>query len=310
VPLDLKAQAYLEQLARLPGPPMHELSPADARAAMLAGAVALGAGPDVGRVEDRLIPGAAGLLRVRITAPEGPGPFPALVFYHGGGWVVGSIDTHDALCRALTCAASALVVSVEYRLAPEHPYPAGVDDAYAAASWVADHAADLGADAARLALGGDSAGGNLAAVVALKARDQGGPRLALQVLLYPITDYDFETPSYRECAEGYMLTRAAMIWFWDQYLADPDRRREPYASPLQAADLKGLPPALVVTAEYDPLRDEAEAYASRLRQAGVPVKLSRYDGMIHGFLRRSAFFDQGRAALDEVAAALRALAKA
>ncbi len=272
---------------------------------MEAGTAALGPPPSVGRIEDRTIPGPKGPLRIRITAPEGPGPWPVLVYYHGGGWVIGSIETHDGLCRELTNAAGLMVVSVDYRLAPEHPFPAGVEDAYAVASWVAEHAAEIGADPRWVAVGGDSAGGNLATVTALKARDEGGPRLDFQLLLYPITDYDFETPSYRKNRKGYLLTRKEMVWFWYQYLATPEHCTQPYAAPLRAPDLTGLPPALIITAGYDPLRDEGEAYARRLEQAGVPVRLTRYPGMIHGFLRRTALLDQGRVALAEIADEIR-----
>ena len=307
MPLDPQAKAFLDELSRQSNPSRTAQTPAEARANMRAETPSLGAPPAVAKLEDRTIPGPGGPIRVRISSPGGPGPFPAMVYYHGGGWVIGDIDTHDALCRALTNAAQTVVVSVDYRLAPEHPYPAAVEDAYAAASWVADHSAELNIDRARIAVGGDSAGGNLAAVVALKARDLGAPRLALQVLIYPITDCDFSVRSYLENAEGYMLTRDAMVWFWNHYAPEDARRVEPYASPLRAADLSGLPPALVLTAEYDPLRDEAESYAARLAQAGVAVTLTRYPGMIHGFLRRFAVFDQGKAALEQVARALYAV---
>ncbi|MDR3637036.1 MAG: alpha/beta hydrolase [Isosphaeraceae bacterium] len=304
MPLDPQAKTFLEQLALQPGPTLATQTPAQARAQMRAGTPLLGAPPPVAGLRDLVIPGQEGDLRIRVSTPEGPGPFPALVYYHGGGWVTGDVETHDALCRALTNAAQAVVVSVDYRLAPEHPYPAAVEDSYVAAVWVASHAEELNVDPARIAVGGDSAGGNLAAVVALKARDVGGPRLALQVLIYPITDCDFDVSSYVENADGYLLTREAMIWFWNHYVPDGARRTEPYASPLRAADHSNLPPALVLTAEYDPLRDEGEAYAARLAQAGVPVTITRYSGMIHGFIRRYGMFDQGREALAEVARAL------
>jgi acetyl esterase len=207
----------------------------------------------------------------------------------------------------LTNAAGVAVVSVDYRLAPEHPFPAAPDDAYAAVAWLAEpaNAAGLGLDPSRLAVGGDSAGGNLAAVVARRARDRGGPRLALQLLIYPVTDAALDTPSYHENADGYMLTRTAMEWYWDQYVPDLTRRSDPDASPLRAADLSGLAPALVLTAGHDVLRDEAEAYARRLDAAGVPVRLVRYPGMIHGFLRRYTVFEQGKIALGVVAETLR-----
>jgi len=307
MPLDPQAQTLIDQAALQPGPAIADQTPELARAQMLASTPLLGPPPDVATLEDHFIPGPAGPLRVRVTAPAGPGPFPVLVYYHGGGWVVGSIETHDLICRSLTNAADCVVVSVDYRLAPEHPYPAAVDDAYAAVVWVAEHARELNADPSRLAVGGDSAGGNLAAAVALKARDQGAPHVALQVLIYPIMDCDFNSPSYLKNAEGYMLTRDSMIWFWNHYVSDLARRTEPYASPLRATDLSNLAPALVQTAEYDPLRDEGEAYAARLAEAGVPVTFTRYDGMIHGFVRRYSFLDQGKTALGQVAAALRSM---
>jgi acetyl esterase len=305
MPLDPQVQDYLTKLAGLGMDPMSEVSPALARAMMETETRTLGPPPPVARVLDREIPGPGGVIPIRITYPEGDGRFPALVYFHGGGWVVGSIATHDPLCRTLTNAASVAVVSVGYRLAPEHPYPAAFDDAARASAWVADHAASIGLDPARIAVGGDSAGGNLAAAVALHAREHGGPPLAFQLLIYPITCDDLDTPSYHEFSQGYMLTREAMAWYWDQYVPRAGARRDPYVAPLRARDLSGLPPALVVTAEYDVLRDEAEAYARRLAEVGVPTRLVRYDGLIHGFLRRTAMFDRARAALEEIAAALR-----
>lgn len=305
MPLDPQAKALLDQLAAQGNLPETSLTPREARLQMDAAALFFGAKPAVGRVDDRTIPGPGGPIRIRLTAPEGPGPFPALVFFHGGGWVVGSLHSHDQLCRAITRASGVAVVSVDYRLAPEDPFPAAVDDAEAATSWVAKHGQELGVDTRRLAVGGDSAGGNLAAVVARRRRDRGELGLALQVLIYPVTDFDRNTASYLENADGYMLTRDLMAWYWDKYVPDPARRLDPDAAPLRAEDLSGLPPALVVTAEYDPLRDEAEHYARRLTEAGVAVQLSRYPGMIHGFLRRYTQLDQGKAALDELSGALR-----
>src|SRR5581483_3719120 len=218
---------------------------------------------------------------------------------HGGGWVLGSLETHDALCRSLARAVPAVVVAVDYRLAPEHKFPAAAEDAYAAPAW------EIGADARRVAVGGDSAGGNLAAVVSLMARDRGGPRLAHQLLVYPATDAGLEHASMRENADGYWLTRDMMAWFWNLYLGGARDGGSPLASPLRAQDLRGLPPATVITAEFDPLRDEGEAYAARLRAAGVPVDLRRWDGMIHGFFAMETIFPQGRAAVEHAAAALR-----
>jgi acetyl esterase len=305
MPLDPQVRAYLERMAALDAPPITSLSPRHARMLMEAEVPSLGPPAEVGRIEDRTIPGPSGVIPIRLTAPAGDAPFPALVFFHSGGWVVGSIATHDGLCRALAAASGVAVVSVDYRLAPEHPFPAAVDDAYAATAWVAAHGAEIGVDGGRIAVGGDSAGGNLAAVVARLARDRGGPPIALQALLYPATDYDLDSPSYCEFADGYLLTREAMAWYWDRYVPAPSGRRDPSASPLRADRLEGLPPALVITAEYDVLRDEAESYAARLSEAGVDVRMTRYDGMIHGFLRRLALFDRARDALEEVAAGLR-----
>ncbi len=307
MPLDPQAKTYLDQLAALNLPDVPALTPREARAQMELSAVMLGRPPAVARIEDRTIPGPAGPIRIRLTVPEGAGegPRPGLVYIHGGGWVVGSIGSHDNLCRSITALAGVSVISVDYRLAPEHPFPAGVDDAQAATEFVAEHADEFGVDPTRLAIGGDSAGGNIAAAVARRLRNEGGPPLAYQLLLYPATDADMNTASYLENAEGYLLTRAAMVWYWDQYVPDPAQRLDPDASPLRAADLSNLPPALILTAGYDPLRDEAEAYARRLTEADVPVTLSRYDGMFHGFLRRHAQLNQGKAALNEVADALR-----
>jgi acetyl esterase len=219
------------------------------------------------------------------------------------------LHTHDHLCRAITRDASAVVVSVDYRLAPEHPFPAAIDDADAATRWVAENVDRLGIDGTKLGVCGDSAGGNLAAVVALRSRDRAAPGLAFQVLLYPVTDARLDTPSYLENADGYFLTRSSMAWYWEQYVPSEADRAHPDASPLRAPELGGLPPALVISAEYDPLRDEAEAYAKRLSEAGVPVRLTRYHGMIHGFIRREAVLDQGKTALREVSEFIRSLAQ-
>jgi acetyl esterase len=216
----------------------------------------------LGYVEDLTIPGPGGAVPVRVYASERAGVRPALIYFHGGGFVFGNLDTHDAVCRALAKESGAVVISVDYRLSPEHKFPAAVEDSHAVTVWVAANAEHLGVDARRIAVGGDSAGGNLATVVAMRCRDAGGPALASQVLLYPVMDFSsFETGSHREWGEGYFLTRAAMDWFSGHYLASADLARHPEASPLLAPDLRGLPPALVITAEFDPLRDEGEAYA-------------------------------------------------
>ena len=305
MPLDPQAKALLAQLAASGAPPYHQLPVEEARRLMLVRIPA--AEPEaVASVEDISISGPGGPLGLRIYTPNGTHPFPVLIYFHGGGWVMGSLDSHDAACRGLANAAGCIVVSVDYRLAPEHKFPAAVEDSYAATLWVAEHGDSLGVDAKRIAVGGDSAGGNLAAVVALMARDRGDPYLAFQLLVYPITDYSFDTPSYQENAEGFMLTKADMVWYWAHYLRSDADGQNPYASPLRAEDLRGLPPALVITAELDPLRDEGEAYAARLKQAGVRVKHTRYQGMIHGFFSRAAILDQGKVAIREAGDALRA----
>jgi acetyl esterase len=259
----------------------------------------------VARVQDREIPGPDGPLPVRVYAPAREGLLPALVYFHGGGWAICSLETHDNVCRALANRARCVVVSVDYRLAPEHPFPAAVEDCYAAACWAAERGAPLGIDAARVAVGGDSAGGNLAAVTSLLARERGGPRLAGQLLVYPITNDDFDTVSYKENAEGYFLTRRMMQWFFGHYLDDPAHRANPLVSPLRSERLDGLPPAHVVTADYDPLRDEGEAYAERLRQAGVATTVRRYPGVFHGFYSMFDQIDTGREAIEETARFLR-----
>ena len=262
----------------------------------------------VTRIEDRTIPGPAGEIPVRIYAPATPDEepqLPVLVYFHGGGFVIGDIDTHDGPCRALAQGAGCMVVSVDYRLAPENPFPAAPEDCYAATAWVAENAAEIGADPNRVAVGGDSAGGNLAAVVALMSRDRQGPALCHQLLVYPVTDYAFDTDSYRENADGYMLTLPMMEWFWNHYLSDPAQGGDELASPLRAAVLAGLPPATVITAEFDPLRDEGEAYARRLESAGIESRLTRYDGVFHGFFGMGAAIDKANLAMDEACAQLR-----
>jgi acetyl esterase len=307
MPLDPQAQAFLEQLAAAGGPPLHELSVAEARQVIVALFGTQGDPELVGAVEERTIPGAGGEMPTRIYMPYGTGPFPVLVYLHGGGWVIGDLEAYDATCRALTNAAGCLVVAMEYRLAPEHKFPAAPEDCYAAICWVAANAVAIGGDPRRLAIGGDSAGGNLTAVVAQIARDRGGPALVYQLLVYPVTNYGYDTASYRENAEGYLLTKDAMVWFWNRYLRSATDGNNPLASPLQANDLHGLPPAMVLTAEFDPLRDEGEAYAIRLQEAGVPVTLKRYAGTIHGFFSLGAVLDQGKQAMADAAAALRTI---
>jgi acetyl esterase len=313
VALDPDARAYLDIVEEAVRSgvvkPIQELPPEEARAAFEAPAAQLfGPTDPIGSVVDRVLPGPGGPIRVRIYEPTGAGsPLPVLVYFHGGGWVVGSLDTHDGVGRALAARTPCTVVAVDYRLAPEHPFPAAVEDAWAATAWVAEHAASIGADPGRIAVGGDSAGGNLAAVVALRARDR-GLALALQLLVYPVTDYDFERPSYSEYADGYGLTAAAMRWYWDRYLG-PDghgRGSDPEASPIRSAELAGVAPARVLTVEFDPLRGEGEEYAARLAAAGIPVTQTRHEGLIHGCYRMPGTIPGAQALLDESAAALRA----
>ena len=305
MPIDPQVQAFLDELEALDAPPLHSLPPEEARRVAAADAHSLGPPEPVAKVEDRSVPGPGGQIPLRVYTPQATGPSPVLVYFHGGGWVLGSILTHDAACREIANAAGCTVVSVEYRLAPEHKYPAAVDDAYAATRWVFQNADKIGADPRRVAVGGDSSGGNLAAAVCLMARDRASFLPVLQVLVYPIVDHNLNTPSYLENGEGYFLTRETMKWFWECYLQCDEDGRQAYASPLRAESFGGLPAALVITAQYDPLRDEGEAYAGRLRDAGVPVTLTRYEGMIHAFFRRTAQFDKARAAMEEVSGALK-----
>ena len=286
--VDPQIQALLDLGTGVPA--TNTLSVAEARAQYEARIPLMAPAAKIGSVSERTIAGPGGALRLRIYHPKGDGAFPLLVFFHGSGFVLCSLDTHDGMCRNLCAGAQCIVVSVDYRLAPEHKFPAGLDDCVFATRWVADHAHELNGDPTRTAVGGDSAGGNLAAAAALRLRDEGGPPLCGQLLIYPVTDYHTPgTPSYEQNAEGYGLTRDTMVWFWDHYLTDPQEAANPLASPLRARDLSNLPPALVVTAEYDPLRDEGELYAARLREAGTRAITSRWDGMNHGF-----FFWAGR----------------
>jgi len=305
VPLHPQTRALLDQFAaaggfdatQLPVPAVRELY-----AQMSLGRDV----PAVASVADRSVPGPAGDIPVRVYAPVAGRARPAIVYFHGGGFVIGSLDSHDGTCRALANASGCAVVSVDYRLAPEHRFPAAPEDCYAALRYVAERGAELGVDPRRLAVAGDSAGGNLAAVTALLARQRRGPDLQFQLLVYPVADHSFDTTSYRENAEGYFLTAAMMRWFWGHYLERPEHGDDPIASPLRAKDLAALPPALVITAEYDPLRDEGEAYAARLAEAGVPAELRRYDGQIHGFFSLYEALDDGRAAVERAGAALAA----
>jgi acetyl esterase len=305
MPLDPQTQVYLAGMRELGMLPLSAFPHDLLRQALALLSASEPVGEPVARVENRTIPGPAGEIPVRIYTPEGSGPFPILVYFHGGGWVICSLDTHDALCRSLANGAGCVVVSVDYRLAPEHKFPAGLQDCYAVTLWVAEHAVELNGDATRLALGGDSAGGNLTAVVTQMVRDQGGPRLTFQLLIYPATDLTAQTLSKTENATGYFLTRDDMDWFEGHYLQSNEEKLNPMVSPLLAPDLSNLPPALIATAEYDPLRDEGELYGQRLQEAGVPVIVRRYDGLTHGFLNAASVIDKARDAIVESAQTLR-----
>jgi len=283
MPVDPQIQALLDRGTGVPA--THTLPVAEARRQYEARIALMAPPPAVAKFLERSIDGPEGAIRLRVYTPADSGPFPLMMFFHGSGFVLCSLDTHDGMCRNLAAGIGCVVVSVDYRLAPEHKFPRGPDDCLAATRWAAANAAGLDIDPARVMVAGDSAGGNMAAVTALRIRDEGGPRLCGQMLLYPVTDYHTPgTPSYAENADGYGLTRDTMEWFWAHYLTSPVEAENPYASPLRARDLTGLPPAYVTSAEYDPLRDEAERYGMRLRAAGVPTEITRFPGMNHGFL--------------------------
>ncbi len=298
MPVDAETQGVLDLLASLGAQDFSELSVADARN------LSLTPPPEVptpvGSVEDLVVDGSETGIAVRVYRPENPGR-GALAYFHGGGWVIGDLQSHDETCRILCARSGCTVVAVDYRLAPESRFPGALVDCYDATRWLAGQAAALGIDPTRIAVGGDSAGGNLAAAVALKARDEAGPGIACQLLIYPVTDAAFDTPSYEANADGYLLTRRAMQWFWDHYVPEQAQRTDAYAAPLRAASLAGLPPALVQTAEFDPLRDEGEAYAAALAAAGTEVQHTRYDGVVHGFFGMQAIVTKARTAMDEAA---------
>lgn len=279
--LDASTAAFLQEMAESGAKPIHESTPEEVRALGTGLSDVYGAGPDMAEVQQQHVVTADGGFDVRVLKPHDPqGIF---VYYHGGGWVIGALDEFDTLGRRLAANTNCTVVLVDYRLAPEHRYPVAADDAYAALEWVAANRASLASEQAPIVIGGDSAGGNLAAVVALRARERHGVDIALQVLVYPVTDANFERPSYVAEDNQLFLSRDGMLWFWDHYLPEMSRRSEPDASPLQADSLEGLPPALVILAEHDVLYDEGKAYAERLREAGVAVELHEHAGQMHGF---------------------------
>jgi acetyl esterase len=308
MPLDSQAEIWLKELKESGAPALNEMSVPDARTTYAAVVEQCGlAAEPVANIIDQTIPGPHGEIPIRIYRPEATGALPILVYYHGGGWVIGNLDVVHSTCTVLTNRAHAVVISVDYRLAPEHPFPAPVDDSIAALEWVHANAAQLSIDPERIAVGGDSAGGNLAAVVALHARDH-GPKLVHQLLIYPVTDFLRETDSFRENGQGYFLTSDLMHWFGDHYAADPQDWR---ASPLRAESLSGVAPAHVITAEFDPLRDEGEMYAARLTEAGVDVTLERYDGQLHAFTANLAgIMDHGKASIEAAGSHLRQVFRA
>jgi len=283
MPLNEAVGAFLEEMAAQGVKPIHESTPEEVRGLTAGLSELYGTGPDMARVEDTTIPVVGGSIAARILVPT-VAPRGVFIYFHGGGWVIGgNIDEFDTLGRKLAAGTGCAVVLVDYRLAPEHRYPVAVDDSYAALEWTSAHVADIAGSEVPVIVGGDSAGGNLAAVVAQRARDRGGPPVAFQALIYPVTDADLDNGSYTADENQLMLSRDSMVWFWDHYLPDAERRSEPDASPLRAGDFAGLPPAIVLTAEYDVLRDEGEAYADRLQEAGVPVERYRVPGQMHGF---------------------------
>jgi acetyl esterase len=307
--LDPQMQAFLDQMKAANAQPLRAPTAAQAREAFAQLVAVLGQGPreQVANLEDRKVPGPAGKIPLRIYTPAQKPPTGVLMWFHGGGWVLGDLESHDPVCRALATGSGCVTVSVDYRLAPENKFPAAAEDCYAATKWAAENLTALSAPGAKLAIAGDSAGGNLAAAVALMARDRGAPQLALQLLVYPAIDSANDTPSQKRFAEdGYILSRLDMEWFWGHYLKSPADRENPYACPNHAKSLAGLAPARVITAGYDPLCDEGEAYAEQMKKAGVAVTLTRYPGVTHGFFSMGAMLDEGKRAQKEACAALRA----
>jgi acetyl esterase len=292
---------FLDQVAAADAPSIDTLPLDVARQGAIAMVQAMeGPKQTVAAVEDHELTTSVGSLRVRVYRPTlTPDPLPIVAYFHGGGWVIMGIETHDGICRRLANASGALVVSLEYRLAPEHRFPAALDDCFAATRWLADHGDDLGGDRSRLVVAGDSAGGNLAAAVTLRAQPE-GPRLRGQVLAYPALDAGCDTGSHHANGDGYLLTTSVMAWFWDCYLGPGGNPQDPFVAPVHAADLDRLPPTMVITAEYDPLRDEGEAYARRLEQSDVPVTRHRFAGVIHGFLGMDALVPEADAAMTEI----------
>ncbi len=300
--LDAATTTFLAQMAEAGGKPLHEMTPQEARGFGAALREMYGPGPEMAQVIEHQVPTRdGGSFALRVLVPAGA-PRAMIIYYHGGGWVIGDLDEFDTLARRMAVRTGCAVALVDYRLAPEHPYPAAADDAYVALEWMDAHLKEHGANLP-IIVAGDSAGGNLAAVVARRARDRNGPNIAMQVLVYPVTDANLDNSSYTDSANQLLLSRDSMAWFWDHYAPQAAHRADPDAAPLQASDLSNLPPALVITAEHDVLRDEGEAYAARLTAAGVPVEQTRYAGQMHGFFTL-LMLPTGAKAIDQIADAI------
>jgi acetyl esterase len=301
--LDDATSNFLAQMAATGGKPLHEMTPEEARGMGLMLKGLYGSGPEMKAVQDVRVPVSGGDVLVRVLTPT-EDPRGVLVYYHGGGWVIGGIDEFDTLGRVLAVRTGLTTLLVDYRLAPEHRYPTAVDDSWAALQWAEANRSSLAPSGGPLIVCGDSAGGNISAIMAQRAKGAGGPTIDLQVLVYPVTDADVDNGSYTDPANQLMLSRESMIWFWDHYTPDPASREQPDASPIKAADLSGLPPAVVLTAEHDVLRDEGEAYARRLAWAGVPVQHRRFPGQMHGFFTMVNVLPGSAAGIDYVGTAI------
>ena len=302
MPLTGQARAFLDEVASKGSPPSYTITPQEAR---LNRDVPLEPGPDVGTVVDHVVSYGGADIPVRVYTPRGAGPHPVLVWFHGGGWVIGSLLSADGTCRRISAGTECAVVSVDYRLAPEWKFPTAVEDCYASTCWVADNASALNIDPGRIAVGGDSCGGTLATVMTMLSKERKGPPLVFQLLICPLADWNFETTSYRERSEGTRLTVRHMRWYKSHYLRDEADATHPYAAPLHARDVSGLPPALVITAEYDPLCDEGEAYAEKLKRAGVATTVRRYDGVPHLYYMVPGRIDEAKTTISQCCEALR-----
>ena len=303
MPLDSQSQAFLDYLSSLGNPPSETVSPQEARINF--SKIFQSPGPKLELVEDRFIPSINGEIPIRFYKSSKSKKLPLLVWFHGGGMLVGDLDSADGIARFLCAGAECSVVSVDYRLAPENKFPAGLEDSYNVTKWIFDHSSDFDTEPNQIAVGGDSAGGNLAAAVSIMSRDKKLPYLVHQLLVYPMLDCDFTTDSYIHNSEGYLLTKSAMKSYWNYYLANEDDKKNPYALPLQLKDYSGLPSALIITTEFDPLRDEGELYAKRLKDSNVPVVYTRYDGVFHGFFGRPTLIDKGKKAMAEACLSLK-----